>query len=302
MKLLNVIVDLLSDKSGSLTDALLKTKVLLHRIGHKELAQWVNDELNGYGQDKPIPSYRIIGNRLVGHVQNPGWRHENISLPTAHLPDDLNKRVTIAELNQSVGALEQYAASTGSLTSPVPPELYSAISKAFDNGWVTSAWTQIEATQIVGVLIEIRSRLLDFALTLQDQLGEVEEDDMKEAAKGVDAPGMFASTIYGDNHTFIVGNSNVTTITNTVTKGDFNSLAETLKKAGVDAADVEDLHAAVGEDDAVAVAEKKDYGPKVKAWMGKMATKAIGGAWNVGLAVGGKLLTDALGAYYGIGS
>ncbi|WP_322073602.1 AbiTii domain-containing protein [Burkholderia cepacia] len=27
-----------------MTNALLKAKVLLHRIGHKEFADWVNDE------------------------------------------------------------------------------------------------------------------------------------------------------------------------------------------------------------------------------------------------------------------
>ena len=57
MRLLEEIVNLLSDKGGSLTDALLKTKVLMHRIGHKELAGWVNDELNGYPR---IGRYRTI--------------------------------------------------------------------------------------------------------------------------------------------------------------------------------------------------------------------------------------------------
>lgn len=47
MKLLNEIIDALSSQDSSLTDALLKTKVLLHKIGHKELVEWVNRELNG---------------------------------------------------------------------------------------------------------------------------------------------------------------------------------------------------------------------------------------------------------------
>lgn len=34
MKLLDDIVDVLSDKTGSLTDAMLKTKVLMHGIHH----------------------------------------------------------------------------------------------------------------------------------------------------------------------------------------------------------------------------------------------------------------------------
>jgi len=47
LKLLNEIIDALSSQESSLTGALLKTKVLLHHIGRKELVEWVNHELNG---------------------------------------------------------------------------------------------------------------------------------------------------------------------------------------------------------------------------------------------------------------
>lgn len=300
MKLLDDIVDVLSDKTGSLTDAMLKTKVLMHKIGHKELAQWVNDELNGYGQDQPIPPYRVVGVRLAGNVQNQAWRQTNMTLPTMHLSGDLHKRLTVAELHQSVGALEQYAVATHSLKSPVPPELYQTLSEPFENVWVTSAWTQIEATQIVGVLIEIRSRLLDFVLNLQDELGGVPESEMKEAAKGVNAGDMFNAAVFGDNTTIIVGHANTATITNTAGKGDFNALAETLKNAGVDDTDVAELKTAIEQDDTAVVVAEKQFGPRVKAWLTTMAGKAIDGAWSVGLAAGGKLLADALGAHYGI--
>ena len=71
MKLLDEIIDLLADENGSLNAALLKTKVLMHTIGHAELAEWVNDELNGYPKDKPVPDYRIVGGRVAGNIQNP---------------------------------------------------------------------------------------------------------------------------------------------------------------------------------------------------------------------------------------
>jgi hypothetical protein len=302
MKLLNDIVDLLSAKSGSLTDAMLKTKVLMHRIGHKELVDWVNDELNGYGQTKPIPAYRVVGVRLMGDLQNPGWRYTNRALPTAHLPDDLHRKCTQSEMHQSVGVLEQFASSSDGtpLISPIPPELHSIIGRPFENAMVTRAWTQIEPTQILNVLIEVRSRLLDFVLNLQAELGDVPENDMKEAGKGIDAGSLLASAVFGDNTTVIVGQHNVATVTNTITKGDFNSLAETLKKAGVDDADVEDLRTAIDEDDTAVVVREKQFGPKVKAWMTNMAGKAIGGGWAIGIAAGGKLLADALAAHYGI--
>lgn len=303
MKLLNDIIDLLSDKAGSLTDAMLKTKVLMHKIGHKELADWVNDELNGYGEGRPVPPYRVVGVRLLGNVQNAAWKATDYALPTSHLPDEMRKNVSRTELQQSIGVLEAFAASTGGgLRSQIPPELYLLLAKPFDSAWITNAWTQIEPTQVLNVIIEVRSRLLDFVLNLQGELGDVPEEGMKEAAKEIDAGRMFNAAVFGDNTTVIVGHNNAATITNTVTKGDFNSLAETLKKAGVDDADAEELRAAIDDDDAGAVAKDKRYGPKVKAWMNKMMGKAIDGAWKVGIAAGGKLLADAVGGYYGIGS
>jgi hypothetical protein len=302
MQLLKDIVTVLSDKDGSLTDALLKTKVLMHHIGHKELAGWVNDELNGYPSDSLVPDYRTIPTRLYGNVSNLAWRHSGTQLPTSHLPKEVRERFCIEKLRQSIQVLEQLSKSDGSLSRPVSPEWYYTLAKgAIESSFnIDSAWVQFEPTQLVNLLIEVRSRLLDFTLNLQGELGNVADDNMKEAAKGIDAPGMFASAVFGDNATFVFGNNNETTITNTVTKSDFAALAKAFKDTGVSETDVDELKAAVDDDDPNAVAETKQFGPKVKAWMTKMSQKAIDGAWSIGIGAGGKLLADALGSYYGI--
>ncbi|OXI85719.1 hypothetical protein CFB50_13815 [Burkholderia sp. AU33423] len=301
MMLFNDIVDLLSDKAGSLTDAMLKTKVLMHKIGHKEVAAWLNDELDGYSKEKTVPEYRVIPVRLVGNLRNIAYVYSNQTLPTAHLSEKLQKEFSRDELRQSIHVLEELASrSDGHLIHPVAPELYAKLGEALDGFWVDNAWTQMEPTQIMNGLAQVRSRLLDFVLSLQEKLGDVPEDQMKEAAKGVDAEGMFASAVFGDNTTVIVGQHNVATVVNKVTKGDFNSLADTLKKAGVDDADVDELKTAIQHDDVATVAKDSQFGPKVRAWMAKMTGKAIDGTWSIGLSAGGKLLADALGAHYGI--
>ena len=48
MKLLADLIAELSTPQPSLIDALVKTKVLLHRVGRKDLVEWVNHEINGY--------------------------------------------------------------------------------------------------------------------------------------------------------------------------------------------------------------------------------------------------------------
>lgn len=67
--LLDEIIALLSDQKGSLEAALLKTKVLLHQIGHKELVPWVNYELAGYPEDSELPPYRIVTSQPHGHLR-----------------------------------------------------------------------------------------------------------------------------------------------------------------------------------------------------------------------------------------
>jgi hypothetical protein len=292
MKLLDEIVDLLSDKRGSLTDALLKTKVLMHRIGHKELAQWVKDELNGYPTDKPVPSYRIVGSRVVGNIQNMRMIYGNQPLPTGHLPEEMQKYLHEHEMRESISVLEQFTTDPDKhLTMPLGPELYGPISQAFDGAWVQKAWIQMEPTQIMHGLTEIRSRLLDFVLGLQEKLGDIEDSEVKNVAQNIDAPTMFQHTVFGDNTTIVVGNQNSTTVKNMVKRGDFASLAAALKINGVGDNDIAALQTAIDQ-------ESKELGPAVKGWMSRMMSKAIDASWQIELGVAAGLITEALKSYY----
>lgn len=299
MKLLDEIIDLLSDKTGSLTDALLKTKVLMHKIGHKELAEWVNDELNGYQKSKPVPSYRIVNSRVVGNIQNFVAIYQNQPLPTAHLPEDVRKYLHEHEMRESINVLEQFTTDPNKhLAMPLGPEFYDTIGEALDGGWVQKAWVQMEPTQIMHGLTEIRSRLLDFVLDLQEKLGGIEDSEVKEVAKSIDAPAMFQHTVFGDNTTIVVGNQNTTTIKIIVKKGDFASLAAVLKGNGVSDDDITALHTAIDQDKDSVDIEKKKFGPAVKDWMSKMMGKVIDTSWQIELGLAGGLLTEALKAYY----
>nr|WP_249172240.1 hypothetical protein [Burkholderia vietnamiensis] len=298
--MLDEIIDLLSVKDGSLTGALLKTKVLMHRIGHKELAGWVNDELNGYKDENLIPTYRVVRARIVGNVMLPGVRYRNQTLPTAHLPEEIRQSYTEWPMPQSISVLETLAGQTQSLSNAIAPEIYGTFGSGYEAAHVTSAWRQIEPGQVQNIVVEVRSRLLDFVLNLQDQIGDVPENDMKEAAKTVDAFGIFNNAMFGDNATVVIGHNNVTTSTNTVQKGDLDSLSAALKKAGVADEDVEALKTAITDDSlAASLVEKDRFGPKVQHWFGSMVGKAASGAWTISLSAAGSVLAAALNAHYG---
>jgi len=300
VKLLNEIVDLLSNKSVSLTDALLKTKVVLHKIGHKELVEWVNDELNGYPQGKNVPTYRVIPARLVGTLQNAAYRYYDQTLPVSHLPEKLRKEFSNQEMRESISVLEEFAAKPkGHLVHPIAPELYSKIGEALENVWVADARIQMNPTQMMNAIIEVRSRLLDFVLGLQDKLGDAENDvDALQAAKTFDARAMFQHTVIGDNATFVLGDHNATYIKNSVKKGDFGSLASLLKSHGIGEDDIQSLKVSIEQDTDAVDAEKKLLGPSVRGWMLKMLEKAINASWNIEVGIAAGLLTNALQTYY----
>jgi hypothetical protein len=301
VKLLNEIVAILSDEHGSLNGALLKTKVLLHKIGQQQLVEWVNDELNGYGDRKPVPEYRKVRTAVYGQVQAGFTIHNRIPLPIGHLNEEQREWLSERPMRQAVGALEQLADSkSGTLSSNVAPETYGLFVDAFSaEVGILRAWTEFSTTQMTQILIEVRSRLLEFALSLQSEMGEdVADDDVKRAVESIDTVGMFKDAVFGDGTVILVGNHNRQQVINSVTQGDFGALADTLKKSGVTDEDVLHLKSAIDADSKAPELQEKKFGPAVRGWMQKMMSKAVDASWQIELGVAGGLLTEALKAYY----
>jgi len=298
MKLLDEIIDLLADENASLNAALLKTKVLMHTIGHAELAEWVNDELNGYAKDKPVPDYRVVGGRVAGNIQNVAMIQSNVNLPTYHLPEKLKNWLQNHELREAMSVLQDMASAKPgeSLRMPLSPEIGTQIDKGMDGYWVQKCWVEMHPLQIKNGISQVRSRLLDFALNLRDKIGGVEEKEVKARAAATDVPGMFHGAVFGDNATVVVGNENRIKVNNQ--KGDFDALAKLLISKGVSESDVAQLKDAVDSDEGTVDIEGKSFGPAVKDWMAKMMQKAVNASWQIELGVAGNLLTEALKAYY----
>lgn len=60
MKLIEEIIEILSDSTPNIEQALMKTKVLLYKLGEKDLTSWIKNELEGYESENDLPTYRII--------------------------------------------------------------------------------------------------------------------------------------------------------------------------------------------------------------------------------------------------
>lgn len=302
MKLIDEIIELLSSQSGSLSDALLKTKVLLHKIGHQELVEWVNDELNGYSDDKELPSYRRLLAQVLVNASNGAYSVTRQPIPLFHLTETEKERLQYVKMSQSLAVLENLVSDKGGhLQSPIPMEANHKLSKGLGNSYmVEKAWSEIQQADLYQIFIQVRSRLLDFILSLKDQIGDLSsEQDIKKLTDSIDTSSLFNNAIFGNNATIIVGSSNKQKVINTVVKGDFNTLANELKQHEVAESDITKLKMAIDSDEQTKEIAEREFGPSVKKWLKSMLSKAVDTSWQIELNIAGGLLVEALKKYYG---
>lgn len=298
--LLDEIIAILSDSKGSLTDALLKTKVLLHRIGKKELATWVTNELAGYPDDAPgaVPDYRVVGMMPHGHIVGYNMQMTDFRLPILHLSEKKQEQLTECRFTDSVASIEeiirQYHGKGAALHRPLPVEFGADVKKVLTAGThVVSAWCAINMLQVENILAQVRSRLLDFTLELKDALGDVPETELPQKANEVHADKLFTTAIYNTGGTVIVGSTNIH-VSNK--KDDMEGLLKEVAKLGYDQHELEELRHAVLED------KSKNEKPVVtdgetSKWFVKALKKVGKGAVEVGVDVATKVIVEALKHY-----
>src|SRR5260370_27242123 len=134
--LLDDIIKQLSEEGASLTEALLKTKVLLHQLGRKELVEWVNKELNGYSEEDDFPSYRILPSQVLANLSNPAWRIASHPIPLGHLKPGERESLERAKMHQSLDVLRELTKAKGGMVSrSIPIEANFLLGETLDNSF-----------------------------------------------------------------------------------------------------------------------------------------------------------------------
>ncbi len=302
MKLLSELITALSDPQPRLIDALVKTKVLLHQLGRKDLVEWVNNEINGYRDDAPLPAYRILAASVRGDVTNGVYSYSGHPLPTMHLEKNVRERFEKVEMRDSIAVLEGLADDKKEgLQRPLPIEACALFSKALSGGYqVQRAWCALGVGRMTQILAQVRSKLLDFLLELSERIEEdMSEEEVRRVAQSPETGSMFNHAIFGDNVTILVGNQSQQTVKNEVYKGDLSGLSAFLRKHNVSEEDIAHLQAALKEDATCPDLQERKFGPKVKKWLEVMLGKAVNASWQIELGIASGLLTKALQTYYG---
>ncbi|MDE0630641.1 MAG: hypothetical protein OXH73_03975 [Caldilineaceae bacterium] len=298
MSLLNDIRTDLVNESASLANTLRKAKILAREINLPEFREWVESELNGYQDVQKIPHYRKFPAVNLGVTSGPfGRMDKNVPIPTTHLPVSIKDFAENLILFEGVGELEAQA-SGNTKQRKWPPELVMLTRSYL--GWsggmeLIDAYQPIPTHIFVGTLDQIKNRLLDFVLGLQEH--NITPENMKNQTEAKEnARKTFNTYIIGNQNTVASG-ENVNQTIKTVQKGDSESLLSFLR--GLNLGD-DDIHEAKEAISVEPTATNGQLGPRVRGWLGMMMEKMASGALTIGGNAGAIVLTQAFKDFYGI--
>lgn len=288
--------ELASDSKNHLPDLLRKALLISSKLNLEEFRTWVLSELNGYQSEEDIPEYRIIGSQLK--VMNPYHGLQPFIIEDGELAAIVSK-VVIVESVESLQHLITNFGESGQLTFPFAPEQKAALMR------MQTGFAQLEPTrtvaksQVAGVLERVRTRLLDWSLNLESQgiLGDGLHFSAEERKIATDNQAINIQNFQGVLGN-VSGGSVAQTMSMIVKPGSFDSLANYFRAQGVADENIQELEAAVTSDPEVS--QPGGFGPKVSEWIGKMASKAADGSWNISIGAAGSLLATAITKFYGL--
>lgn len=302
MKLVNDIIEQAIDDAVLLPVILRKCLVVATKLKNDRLKEWVLGELNGFDDKDALPQYRVIQAHAKGlFLGGFGSELRNQPLASGILDEEHRWWATTAYLAQGIASYEQLIKEPGkgNLQSHWPADLVIRYQRDFiQNMALNRAWQEIPVSSVIGLVDTVRNRLLEFALELQEEIGDTETPLEKIAPENVEKA--VTTIIYGGHNviaSYISGDVQQVGELNVI-KGDFVSLTRVLESVGVQADEIGALEKAIAGDKKAG--EKKDFGKRTSKWLSTALTSVgKGGAQAIG-DVAKTTLNKAVMAYLGL--
>lgn len=302
MRLLDQIIEQVNDDAIGLASLLRKCLVLAAEIKSERLRIWATNELNGYGEVDDLPQYRMVQITARGFFVGPMRAQiNNQPLPSLVLDENHRWWATTAMLNEPVASYEAMVRETkdGAAQIPWPADMVAYYQTKFFSGYALNrAWQEIPIGMVIGIVDTVRTRLLQLALELRDDTSLAEENSEDTVKQRTDQ--VVQTIIYGGMN--IVGSSVTGDVQfvgqQLVVEGDFFSLSNALKQAGVPDEEVKELESAIADDRNDGATD--GFGKRVAGWLKKAGTYVGKEGVKVAADVSKKAITPLVMSYFGI--
>jgi len=189
MSLLRKIQDATVNPEFRLADVLRMCKILSSRLKNPAFMEWIDQELNGYVNQKLLPEYRILrGLSCRGHFFGSfGRGFKNVPIPILSLPEPFQQKVTTSDILHSVSEIESLVDSSKLKNKRLhvnwSADAISYFGKDFYENMVCGeAWTEISPAALVSILDIVKSRILDFILAIEAEAPDAGESELGKKA------------------------------------------------------------------------------------------------------------------------
>lgn len=298
MGLLQQIRDAAVDDRKSLSSVLRQCLVLSSKLGHEPFRQWVHLELIGYGPRDELPEYRRFGASSLGNFNNGFVQFTNKFIDTSGMPDGLRRFTDEIQFRESVDVLEANQ-DQNSLRLPWPEAATYHLAKLLDDGFVcTSAWIQIPPGAMKGVLGQVRTRIVEFTLSIEADFPRIEDTPTGQPpVPTAELDRRFGVLIMGQGHAISLGQGsiNLQNVEQQVIAQNLDSLKAFLQAEGIADDDLPGLEAALRE--SPDSEELKQGKGRLARWTDDAAGNVVRGAGGAIRDAAKSVITEALLAY-----
>lgn len=183
------------DQGVSVSSLLLRVKLAASKLKLTDTHEWVERELNGYGNSDldDIPHYRIANGTLLENNRFHGTR-------IAHGDPETIAFLSLCEFREPIGALESLLHADGDrLAMPINLDVAKALQRTINYGAFNIHFSK---NVVVGIVDTVRNLVLDWAIKLEEKgiLGEGVSFSMEEKKKAADSAPTIQITNFGHYH------------------------------------------------------------------------------------------------------
>jgi len=306
LSLLHEIQESIVQEGVDLGSILLKLRLLASRLGAGILEEWVKHESEGYPKGVEVPSYRIVHASYHGTWSGPfGSGINNASIPPHLIKKYAGDKWINIEIRESIAAVDELvktsAEGDGGLGIDASNLILLLQGKVYKDYSCIDVSASISPTSLAEIRQSVRSRILELTLELEKAIPEAAVVTFGPAGKQEKSPEkvqqISQQIIYGNVTTAVAGGHG-SNIMLSIGERDTDALIQSLTKSGIPEEDATEIAKIMETEEPSSVDEP--FGEKAKSWIASNLKKAAQGAWNVGISVATKVLSEAALKYYGL--
>ena len=264
----------------SLTQGLTRAKLIQNKLRIDSLNTWINQELNGYEANAEVPSYRMLTVKIIGDFSGDfGQQWKNVPLVLDKVGENLGMDMYSFSEKSSIQNIEDAVKASkpgAELLLPFHPKMVRSLADMYrkqdPSAYLISAGRVVLPSQYGNILIQIKQRLLDILLDLDNKFPDL-EDDLKPSLEAKEK----ASSIVnfhihgGQNNTNLgVGGYVIQSGNNQKIKTELREFREALLDIGVPAEEVSKI-----EEIATSTEPKETKLQKAMQWVGRLSGKLV---------------------------